>query len=654
MSAIFGLIHFDGRPAAARDLDLMGAALAAHGPDGNGSWTGEHVGLGQRLMCFTPEDRLERQPLVSTEGQYVLVADGRIDNRPELMHELDVQPAEAGDMPDSAFILRCYRKWGLECCRHLVGDFVFALCDSREGHVLIARSPMSTRSLFYHAAPGTFAFASAPKGLFALPWIPREIDRQYLADYLVRVPQEPGRCFFAGLGELQSGHTILVRRKGFTLRQYWQPDLFRETRFPRDSEYVEAFNTLFDRVIADHLRSLTPVGVMMSGGLDSSSVAVTAAGLLSPQGKRLATFTEVPRAGFDAALAHGRYADETPFVQAIGRKYDNLDLNLVRTNGCFFLDDIEPFFDANEAPFRAARNRVWWEAIMRQATCKGVRVLLTGLPGNFTISQGGEGLLPQLISQGKWIRATRQARACARQEGGPSALKVLARGAMPLLPSPLWLIAARLRQPGNGVHRTSQPWRAYSPIHPEFARLHRVEERASPKGHSFHLRRPRSTRADRYECVQRAEPGLISRCYEALFGVQTRHPTGDVRIVEFCLSLPEEQYQLNGMSRSLIRRAMKDRLPPEVLANQRRGKQAADWFEAANAARFRMLDELARIEHSELAARALDLNRVRGLLRQMPELDAGPVSFSYFGILAWAFMTGSFLRWFESSGREGG
>ena len=181
MSAIFGIVNPGGRPADRRELELMSVALAAHGPDGGGCWIGERVGLGQRLTCFTPEDHLERQPLVSLDTQHVLVTDGRIDNRPELTRELEIPLPEAATMPDSGFILLAYRKWGQDCPRHLVGDFTFALCDLHEDKIMIARSPMSTRTVFYHAAAGRFVFSSAPKGLFALPWITREIDKQGLA-----------------------------------------------------------------------------------------------------------------------------------------------------------------------------------------------------------------------------------------------------------------------------------------------------------------------------------------------------------------------------------------------------------------------------------------------------------------------------------------
>src|SRR5437879_6172391 len=115
MSAIYGIVNFDRSPVSEADLDPMTRALSAYGPDGGGVWAGGHVGLGQRLMCFTPEDRLERQPLKSPGGEHVLVADARIDNRPELIRELGISGAEAREMPDSAFILRAYAKWGLDC-----------------------------------------------------------------------------------------------------------------------------------------------------------------------------------------------------------------------------------------------------------------------------------------------------------------------------------------------------------------------------------------------------------------------------------------------------------------------------------------------------------------------------------------------------------
>jgi asparagine synthase (glutamine-hydrolysing) len=121
MSAIVGLFYLDNRPVASADLERMSAALTAHGSDGQGLWKHGSIGLAQRLRHFTPEDRFEQQPLLSADGQVVLVSDARLDNRPELTRALDIPPAAAHEQPDSAFILRAYERWGLDCPHHLVG-----------------------------------------------------------------------------------------------------------------------------------------------------------------------------------------------------------------------------------------------------------------------------------------------------------------------------------------------------------------------------------------------------------------------------------------------------------------------------------------------------------------------------------------------------
>src|SRR5262249_52894643 len=121
MSAIFGLLYRNGRAVGEADLAPMDAALARTGLDGGGIWLRGMVGLGHRRTGLTPEDRLERQPLLGAGGRIALVADGRIDNRAELAQSLGVSRAEAKSLPDSAFILRAYEAWGEDCPGRLIG-----------------------------------------------------------------------------------------------------------------------------------------------------------------------------------------------------------------------------------------------------------------------------------------------------------------------------------------------------------------------------------------------------------------------------------------------------------------------------------------------------------------------------------------------------
>jgi asparagine synthase (glutamine-hydrolysing) len=163
MSAIFGLINLNGEQVPQVTLERMNAALVPHGSDGGGTWTQGPVGLGQRLMCFTPEDRFEQQPLVSADGQRVLVSDACLDNRAELIADngfgFDQSKISNGEL-----ILRAHEKWGADGVQHLVGAYAFALWDAREQRLLFARSAISGPALFYHATPQTFAFATMPKG----------------------------------------------------------------------------------------------------------------------------------------------------------------------------------------------------------------------------------------------------------------------------------------------------------------------------------------------------------------------------------------------------------------------------------------------------------------------------------------------------------
>jgi asparagine synthase (glutamine-hydrolysing) len=656
MSAIFGLVNLTGKPVTPSDMGCMALALKHHGVDGGGLWAQGCAGMGQHLMIFTPEDRFERQPLISTNGQFVMVCDGHIDNRTELLANLGSQAEDLTthpllEIPDSELVLRAYEKWGNKSLQHLVGVFAFAVWDIRAQHLFLARSPIKAPTLFYYATPGVFAFSVTPKGLFALPFIPRAINEQKFADKLAHSPADPEATLYRGISRIPTGHCLTVGRDGLHVQNIWKPDLSRKIRFQHDDDYLYAFNELFEHVVETHLRSLTPVGVMMSGGLDSTAIAATAARLLKPQGKRITAFTEVPRLGFAGPVPKSRYADETPFVQSMDCMYDNLDMELIRTDKAIFLDDIDHFFSHIERPFNATSNRVWIEAILKEAHQRGMRVLLDGMQGNLTFSRNGGGVISQLLQTGHWRRAWMEARQMVQRGTSQSMLRALVgQGLMPLLPASFWLAVERLR--GNPLHDTAQPFHHISPIHPDFAALHKVAQRARDWGQDYYYRPASDYRVATYKALTLQDLGLFDTAYRSMFSVDFRSPAADVRIVEFCLALPEEQFLHQGEQRSLIRRAMKNRLPPDILSNRLRGQQAADWFERLTSARAGLYQELNQIEQCELARRALDLTRMRRLVEQWPQSvsEINGRIYDYHVILERGLVAGRFLLWFEAGG----
>jgi len=640
VSAIFGLVRLNGGRPDGRALEAMRAAVTGHGGHGGGIWAGAGVGLGQQLKAVTPEDLSEDQPVVSHDGLRVLVSDGRVDNRPELSAELGLGSARA--VPDSAFILAAYERWGEDCTRHLVGSFSFAVWDAIPRCLLVARSPFGARPVFFHRAAGFLAFAPMVRALFAVPGVPRRLCLQSVADRLVLVPLPPEASLYGDIRSLEPGHMLTVDGGGrCRVRAFWRPEPARTLRLACDQKYVEAFTETFDRAVADQLRSSSPVGVMMSGGLDSTSVAATAAPLLAGCGERLAAFTGAPREGFRLPGAPDRLTDEGALAGMVAARYGNIDLSVIRADGQLFLDGLDRFFDAAELPFDAAANRVWYEAILAEAQHRGIRVLLTGKCGNLTVSWRGADLVRSLLGTGRWVTAWRETRALDPGSRPPAVAAALLRtGLKARLPWPARVTIAHLRNRDDPLLAAGEWWAPVSPINPEFAREQQVAERSRARACDHWLRRGFGTAAARRFRLMdlQRDTGINGGC-SALFGVDIRDPTADSRVAEFCLSLPEDQCRRGGVSRWLIRRAMAGRLPAEVLANRRHGMQAADWFEKLAGAH-------------ETARAVLDLPRMRRLADRMdqPPADEEQHRFDYALVLQRGLMMGRFLRWFEEGG----
>jgi asparagine synthase (glutamine-hydrolysing) len=177
LSGIHGIVRFDGGAVSQRDLERQSNALAHRGPDRRNFWHDGAVGMGHLLMRITAEDSFDAQPVHDRDAGLTLVADARLDNREELAGALAIDAAQLRELPDSALLLKAYRRWGTDCVEHLIGDFVFAVWDAPERKLVLGRDHMGQRHVFFHRGQDFFAFASEPKGLWALPDVPQETVR---------------------------------------------------------------------------------------------------------------------------------------------------------------------------------------------------------------------------------------------------------------------------------------------------------------------------------------------------------------------------------------------------------------------------------------------------------------------------------------------
>ncbi len=624
----------------------MMTAQSIYGPHACDQWDDGEVSLGRRLFRTLPEDKHDRQPLVGAGGRLALVADLRLDNREDLETSLNIPHAKARQLCDAAILLAAWERWGEAALDRLVGVYAFAIWDRQRGALLLVRDESSERPLHYHRAAGFFAFASMPKGLHALEQIPRAPDQKRAREFLASMPEYGTASFFAGVERVEPGCLVTVTAGGLESTRHWRPRR-RPIKFPRQDDYVEALREHLDVAVRAQLRGADgKVGSHLSGGLDSSAVAATAARLLAPTGGRVVAFTSVPREGFAGPALIWKIADEGPLAATVAARYSNIEHVLVRSTGRLQTETFDRDHFLCDRPLTNVINNDWWHEINRSAGERGLRIMLTGANGNLSMTYSGLDALPELMGRGRLGDWWRLARAVV----GAGTMRW--RGALfyslgPWMPGPLWNWLNRIR----GGYVVDVPhWSALNPaLIPGLERARRMRSAgydhfARPSADPFHWRSTDLSYSDK---------GNYNKGDLGCWGIDLRDPTSDRRLFEFCLNIPTEQFMAGGIPRALARHMLTDRLPAAVLAETRRGSQAADWYLTATSGRSELAEQVARLEQFAPAARMLDLPRLRKLVDNWPaegwELDR--VAEPYRHALLRGLSVGQFLRRASGSNR---
>ena len=274
MSGIAGIIRFDGAPIEPGSIEKMTTAMVQRGPDGIHHWHKGQVALGQCMFRTTLESMDECQPLANEDTSIVLVMDGRVDNGDDLRHELLGRGAVLRDRTDAELVLRAYEVWGAQCPDRIIGELTFFVWDERRRSLFGARDAAGTRHFYYHVGRGLFGFASEIKGLLATGLIAAHLNESRLLDYLVMAYDRDDEIgtFYQDIVRLPAGHAIEVSAKGVRIWRYWQPGNLPVNKFASQQECAEAFLDQMRVAVKCRLRSNGPVGAMLSGGLDSSSI----------------------------------------------------------------------------------------------------------------------------------------------------------------------------------------------------------------------------------------------------------------------------------------------------------------------------------------------------------------------------------------------
>ncbi|ESP90004.1 asparagine synthase [Candidatus Halobonum tyrrellensis G22] len=520
-------------------------AIDHRGPDGRGAWCDDAVALGHQQLRTTPESAFDDQPY--REDGLVVVSDARLDNRGELLETLDV-PDPGHPIPDSRLLLAAYREWGDACVDHLIGAFAFAIWDADDGSVFCGRDRFGVKPLYYYEGADAFAVATELKALLTLPFVSRTVDETKVGDFLVGLFDDKERTYYRDLSRLPPAHAARVRLDGSDRWQYWDLDPTRTVTLGSDAAYERRFRELFDQAVDCRLRASGTVGTALSGGLDSSSITVTAREFLR---------TDQPLHAFSNVYDDAPAADERDFIETVTQR-EGIVPHYV------FLDDVGSFGDRErmmqhyDVPPHDTMHHAIWERAKR-ADETGVDVLLEGALGDSATGYG-LGLLGELLRTGRWWQLFTQIQAMSEVGGARRHRLFLSNAVEPLLPPPVRRVRRRLR--GEPVLND----RENPTLNPEFAERSGIRERLKGRESNTAF----LTETGRRRQYRSLLSGMITASLEttdlatAAFDVEPWYPFTDKRLVEFSLAIPPSQQLSDGWTRSIIRRSLRGRLPEKI------------------------------------------------------------------------------------------
>jgi asparagine synthase (glutamine-hydrolysing) len=557
MCGICGIAYWEAGPADEAVIREMTRLIRHRGPDDEGYYFSRGIGLGFRRLSII-DLAGGRQPMSNEDGSLQVVFNGEIYNFKELRDLLTGRGHAFATLSDTEVLLHGYEEWGEEMVQRLKGMFAFALWDERRRTLLLARDRLGIKPLFYSLLPGALAFGSEVKSLLAVPAVDQDLNHQAVLDYFSFLYIPTRRRIYRAVQQLMPGETLTFSDGTATVRSYWKPQWHVERQRTGD-EWCDLLRDQLNRSVTSHLVADVPVGVWLSGGIDSSAVA---ASMSRVQAGAVQSFS----AGFDVP----RY-DETRYALEVSRHLGTVHEVLPMDSSSmellprllWLLD--EPFADATVIP----------TYLLSRRTRDRVKVVLSGeggdeLFGGYTHYQGMQvnrflRALPGFMR--RWwagcVRRLRLRTGDAPHYAWHRVERVLESSLAPPFEDYLQKVAAFTWQEMETLFTPDflKSLEDFAPMEPmrEIAASHPGTDplsRALMADLSVYLHGDMLTKVDR----------MSMGC-----SLEVRVPLLDHDLVELALSIPAELKMRGLETKHVLRRAVSPWLPQRIVQRPKRG-----------------------------------------------------------------------------------
>ena len=544
-------------PAA---MESMRDVLRHRGPDDAGLFLDEGVALGHRRLSIVDVDR-GHQPMASDDGRFRIVYNGEIYNHPELMADLEREGVLYRTHCDTETVLRLFEREGPGLVNFLRGMFAFAIWDRRKRELFLARDRFGIKPLYYvHTSEGTLYFASEIKALFKAGAVKPKLNRKALPDFLANHATSGAETLFAGVRRLPPGHVLLWRDGAVKLQRYWEPPIGEaEQDYRSDGSLVEEYGERFRQAVRLHLMADVPLGVFLSGGIDSAAITAVMSDLGVGQVKT-----------FSMGFAE-REANELAYARLVADRYETDHHEVVVTPEQFW--NAVPRLVWHEDEPMAHPSSVALNFVARLAA-KHVKVVLTGEGSDETLAGYNRYRVTLMnMAMGSWYHRLTVGglRAHIRRtiDALPMSARTRRRLARTFLMLPPNLDALYLDN--FAVFPSTLQTRLLAP---------EVRESVSAidpysVAHEVLARRNDGSLLDSLlhaEVLTYLQELLMKQDQMSMAAsIESRVPFLDHPLAEFALGLPQ-RLRLRGLTTKVVlRRTMKGLLPPEILARRKMG-----------------------------------------------------------------------------------
>ena len=549
MCGICGFVDETGRRSDASVILTMREVLRHRGPDDAGIHIDRGVALGhRRLSIIDPEHGA--QPMASENGDVQLVFNGEIYNYVELRNAHLGSGGRSRTASDTEVILHLYEKFGDACVTHFNGMFAFALWDRRRRRLLLARDRAGEKPLYYTLQNGVFVFASELKSVLEHPAVEATVDPRGVDEFMTYGYVQSPRTIFSEIFRLPPAHTLVWHNGRITCEPYWQLRFEPDTKTP-DREHVANVRSLLEDSVRLRLRSDVPLGVLLSGGLDSSTVAA----LLARNVGRIKTFS----IGFDDGPAFNELAYARRVARLLGSDHHEMILEPHRFQEfiprfVYYMD--EPVTEAPGIPLH----------YVCQLAATKVKVVLSG--------EGADELfcgypvyrrMQQLERYRRWLPSPVRAAvawAAHRAAAGTQIEKYIQLAQIPLeqryLNAHLYDIRLRDRLYGRDFLASlagRDPWQASAELFDETRGLDPLSRMLSLDTRSW-LANDILTKADRMSMAN---------------SIELRVPFLDHRLMEYAARVPSRLKQRGRRTKHILKEAVRDLLPTDIIDRGKMG-----------------------------------------------------------------------------------